>query len=53
MDGAAEAEKMVEAASRSGTTVNSSMIIGKVRRCGICKAAGHNRRTCPSKSSDE
>lgn len=38
---------------KSGRKVPASVITRHVRRCGICRREGHNRRTCPRASCDD
>lgn len=46
----ADAQEIIdeaENAKRNGRKVQGALIGRKVRRCGICRQPGHNRRTCP------
>ncbi len=42
----------VQALQDRGEKISSDMITSKVRRCGICRQPGHNRRTCPRRSDN-
>lgn len=48
---AAELHEEINDCKKGGKKVQSALIIRKVNthKCGICRQAGHNRRTCPKK----
>jgi hypothetical protein len=46
---AAELKETVESMKKNGQEIKAELIAKKVRRCGICRQPGHNRRTCPQK----
>jgi hypothetical protein len=39
----------IDDAKQNGRQISADLFAKKVRRCGICRKPGHNRRTCPNK----
>lgn len=46
---AKELKDTVQSMKENGQAIKAELITAKVRRCGICRKPGHNRRTCPEK----
>jgi hypothetical protein len=46
---AMELAETVQSMKENGEEIHAELIAKKVRRCGICRKQGHNRRTCPQK----
>ena len=42
-------EQLSSEKRRGATKVSADRVHSVIRRCGICRQAGHNRRTCPSR----